>query len=633
MPLVKAEDRAGYSHRTQRRITMRAAIVALGIVYGDLGTSPLYTLQTVVVIMGRKFTPQAALGVLSLIIWALLITISVKYCVFVMRADNRGEGGILALMSLTGADWFGRGRVLVMMGLFGAALIYGDGIITPAISVLSALEGLNVATNVFKPHIVPLAVGVLSGLFAIQSYGTASIGKFAGPIMLLWFVTLAVLGISGIVRQFGVLAAINPLHAIVLLKSSGWMGLVLLGGIFLAVTGGEALYADMGHVGRNPIRTTWYTLVLPALLLNYAGQTALFFDHPAIRQNPFFELAPDWAIYPLVILATVATIIASQAIITGAFSLTRQAMQLGWFPGLRIRQTSADEYGQIYVPFVNWTMMLFTIALTIGFGSSVRLAGAYGTAVSTTMLLTTFLLFKVMRERWKWPISIAIVISGVLLIVDFAFFAANLMKIAEGGWVPLTFGVIVFIIMTTWRLGIQALRRKLVSLSEPTEHFFKRLVENKIPRIPGAAVFLTRRTEAIPPPIVEHVAQVGALHKILIALTVQFEEVPRTSPDKRVDVEHIFEGFWYVTAHYGFMEIPNLPAVLWEAKRMDCPVEPDKAVYFGSRDRVVPGQSSSRISRCRLRLFAFMFRNSVGASDLFSIPTKQYLEIGRQIEV
>src|SRR3984885_7901997 len=398
--------------RVARKATPAAALAALGIVYGDLGTSPLYTLQAVIGATGGNFSREVALGSLSLIFWALTITISIKYCLFVMRADNHGEGGILALMSISGASWSKGRRVLIVMGLFGAALLYGDGIITPAVSVLSALEGLNVATDVFKPHVVFMAVAILLALFAIQSRGTGQIAKASGPVMLLWFAAIAVLGIVGVARHPTVIAAVDPRYGIALLTGHGWRGIALLGGVFLAMTGGEAMYADMGHIGRNPIRISWYGIVLPALLLNYAGQVALFLDNPAVEGNPFFRLAPSWSIYPLVALATVATIIASQAIITGSFSLTRQAMQLGWFPGVRIRQTSSEEYGQIYVPFVNWTMMALTIALAVSFGSSDRLAGAYGTAVSTTMLLTTALLYNVMRIRWRWPPASAIAVSG-----------------------------------------------------------------------------------------------------------------------------------------------------------------------------------------------------------------------------
>jgi KUP system potassium uptake protein len=513
------------------------------------------------------------------------------------------------------------------------ALPYGDGIITPAISVLSAIEGLNVATDVFKPHIVPIAVAILLALFAIQSRGTAKIASVSGPVMMLWFITIAVLGIRGVVRAPRVLMAINPYCAITFLAHSGRIGFPILGGGFLAVTGGEALYADMGHVGRNPIRTTWYTIVLPSLLLSYAGQTALLLEDPNTAGNPFFLLAPDWAIYPLVGLATLATIIASQAIITGSFSLTRQAMQLGWLPALRIRQTSSGEYGQIYVPLVNWTMMMCTIALTVGFGSSVRLAGAYGTAVSTTMLLTTVLLYRVMRDRWQWSAATAIPICGIFLTVDLVFFAANLLKIAQGGWIPLTFGAIVFVFMTTWHTGIDAVREKLGAMTESTNEFFERLSRDKIPRVPGTGVFLTRMADSMPPPIIDHVLQVGALYETLVALTVVFEEVPRVHSTGRIEVLRLFENFWHITIHYGFMEIPDLPGVLKEARDLGCPVDLNEAIYFGSRDQVVRAKSGKRVMRWRLPLFAFMFRNSLRISDLFNLPPRNFLEIGRQVEI
>jgi KUP system potassium uptake protein len=619
--------------RTDRPTTALGALTALGIVYGDLGTSPLYTLQTIAQILGGKFSPTMLIGILSMIIWALILTISVKYCVFVMRADNNGEGGILILMSLLGEKLSGRGHWLVVVGLFGAALIYGDGIITPAISVLSALEGLNVATAVFKPHIVLIAVGILMALFAIQSRGTAKIGAFSGPVMLLWFISIAALGIGGILHEPRVLAALDPRYAITFLVHSHWVGLGVLGGVFLAVTGGEALYADIGHVGRGPIRTTWYVIVLPSLLLSYAGQTALLLEHPHQTGNPFFHLAPEWAIYPLVILATLATIIASQAIITGSFSLTRQAMQLGWFPGLRIRQTSSEEYGQIYVPVVNWTMMALTIALTVAFGSSVRLAGAYGTAVSTTMLLTTVLLYNVMRHSWRWTASAAGTICGIFLLVDCGFFAANLLKIAQGGWIPLTLGAIVFMIMTTWHAGIEAVREKLEAMKESTGQFFRRLTENKIPRVPGTGVFLTSMTESMPPPIIDHVAQVGALYENLVALTVAFDEVPRVQSAKRMEIVKIVENFWHITIHYGFMEVPNLPSLLEQAKGERIPIDLNKAIYFASRDQVIRSKSGQSVMRWRLPLFAFMYRNSLRMSDLFNLPSRNFLEIGRQVEI
>jgi KUP system potassium uptake protein len=512
-------------------------------------------------------------------------------------------------------------------------LIYGDGIITPAISVLSALEGLNVSTEIFKPYVLPMALAILLGLFAIQSRGTAVVGKAFGPVMLIWFVTIALLGVAGIIRHPGVLIAADPYYAIKFLIADGWKAFAVLGAVFLAITGGEALYADMGHIGRNPIRTVWYLVVLPALLLNYAGQIAMFLDNPAMSGSPFFRLAPDWAVLPLVALATVATIIASQAIITGSFSLTRQAMQLGWFPGVRIWQTSSEEYGQIYVPSVNWTMMVLTLAITIGFGSSDRLAGAYGTAVSTTMLLTTALLYRVMRDRWRWSAPSALAVSAAFLTVDIAFFSANLLKIAEGGWVPLTFGALVFVIMTTWHFGIEALRRKLAQATEAPGVFFKRLRDSKIPRVPGTAIFLTRLHRSMPPLIVEHVTQIGAIHETLVALTVQFEEVPRIRGEHRVNVEHLAESFWHLTVHYGFVEIPNLPAALREAKETGCPIDLDGAIYFGERDEVVRRKGRGRLARWRVPLFAFMFRNSVHATDRFNIPSAKYVEISRRIEI
>jgi KUP system potassium uptake protein len=609
-----------------------AGLLALGIVYGDLGTSPLYTLQTIVHIMGDQFTSEAALGSLSLIFWALIITVSIKYCFFVMRADNQGEGGILALMTITGADWAGRSRALIIMGLFGAALIYGDGIITPAISVLSAVEGLNVATSIFKPYTMPIALVVLVVLFAIQHRGTGVVGKAFGPVMFIWFATIAVLGVIGIVHHPHVLAAINPVYGAQLVMNHGFLGFTVLGGVFLALTGGEALYADMGHIGRNPIRVTWYCFVLPALVLNYAGQIGNFLEAPNLEANPFFKLAPSWSIYPLVVLATLATVIASQAIITGSFSMTRQAMQLGWFPGVRVRQTSAEEYGQIYVPFVNWSMMALTVALAAGFGSSDRLAGAYGTAVSTTMVITTALLYNVMRSRWQWTLCQAAAITGILLAVDLAFFSANLLKILEGGWIPLTFGGLVFIIMTTWHYGVDAIRQRNAAKSQQPGEFFARLRSDNVVRVPGTAVFLTRLGKAIPPVIVNYVKRVGSLQKTVIVLTVRFENVPRVRSRDRVCIEQLDEGFWHVTVHFGFVEIPDLPAVLTRAKKDGVPAL-DEASYYIERSDLTSRKHRNPLSRWRVELFSFMSRNSAHAIDRFKIPSSALTEIGRRIEL
>src|SRR6195256_133570 len=625
-----------FAGETQNRFaqptTVSAGLLALGIVYGDLGTSPLYTLQTIVHIMGDQFTPETALGSLSLVFWALIVTISINYCFFVMRADNQGEGGILALMTLTGARWASRGRWLIFMGLFGAALIYGDGIITPAISVLSAVEGLNVATSIFRPYTMPMALVILVGLFAIQHRGTGVVGRAFGPVMFVWFATIAILGIIGIVHHPGVLAAINPIYGAQLVLDHGFLGFTLLGGVFLALTGGEALYADMGHIGRNPIRVAWYCFVLPALLLNYAGQVGNFVEAPNLEANPFFKLAPNWSIYPLVALATLATIIASQAIITGSFSMTRQAMQLGWFPGVRINQTSAEEYGQIYIPFVNWTMMAFTVALTAGFGSSDRLAGAYGTAVSTTMVLTTALLYHVMRDRWHWPLYQAVAVTGILLAVDLAFFSANLLKILDGGWIPLTFGALVFVIITTWHYGVEAVHRRNAARSQQPGKFFAYLRSDNVVRVPGTAVFLTRLGKAIPPVIVNYVKQIGSLQKTVIALTVSFEDVPRVRSEERVRIEQLSDGFWHVTVHFGFVEIPDLPAILTLAKKDGVPVL-DEASYYIERDDLISRKHRNLLSRWRVALFSFMSRNSAHAIDRFKIPSSALTEIGRRIEL
>lgn len=609
-----------------------AGLAALGIVYGDLGTSPLYTLQTVVQAAGGHLDAPTLLGILSLLFWTLIVTVSVKYCIFVMRADNHGEGGILALMSLLGP---GRLRgLLVGCGLFGAALIYGDGVITPSISVLSALEGVNVATSALKPYVLPGAVLILLALFAVQPLGTATIGRAFGPVMLAWFIVIALIGAAGLIAHPAVLAAVDPRHAATFLAAHGFASLAILGGVFLAITGGEAMYADMGHVGRRPIRLSWFAIVLPALLLSYAGQTAYLLDHPHAQGNPFFQAAPSWSIYPLVGLATVATIIASQAIITGAFSLTRQAMQLGWLPGLRIRQTSDEEYGQIYVPFVNWAMMAGTIAITVSFGSSDRLAGAYGAAVSTTMLLTTALLYDVMRGRWHWPIIAAAPAALVFLFVDLGFFAANMLKVADGGWVPLLLGGVIFLLMTTWRRGTQAMRERLTQLIAEPDAFTRGLTERHVPRTPGTAVFLSRSPAPVPPMLTRHVRDIGTLPETVVTLTVVFEEIPRVPHDERTQVEKFGDGFWHITVHFGFMEVPSIPAALAAAQEKGCDIDLREARYFAARDDVVAiPRGQKRMAPWRRAIFAFMLHNALHVVDIFALPRRRYVEFGRQLEI
>jgi KUP system potassium uptake protein len=584
--------------------------------------------------MGGKLDRAGALGSLSLVFWALIITISIKYCLFVMRADNHGEGGILALMSLSRAKWRGRKWLLIACGLFGAALIYGDGIITPAISVLSALEGLNVTTDVFARHVMPIGVVILLVLFSVQRFGIGNVGKAFGPVMLVWFITIAALGLLGIWRNPAVLAAADPQFAVGFLVGHGWLSFAVLGAVFLAITGGEALYADMGNMGPNPIRLAWFVLVLPALLLNYAGQTALFVGGLSAEGNSFFALAPSWGIYPLVALATLATIIASQAIITGAFSLTRQAMQLGWFPGVEIRQTSSDTYGQIYVPLVNWVMMALTIGLTISFRSSDRLAGAYGTAVSTTMLLTTILLYEVMRKSWRWRVWTALPVFCGFLAVDFAFFAANLLKIREGGWIPLLLATVLFAVMTTWRSGIDAVHRVQNRSSESLDQFLKDIEKDNRPRVPGTAVFLTRmRSRGVPPLIAQHVKQLGAIPETLVALTVEFTDRPRVGPDERLVVRKLSASFWHLTVHYGFVEVPNLPATLRKADELGCSLPLDNPIYFVARDDIVRRKGHSYLWRWQRWLFAFMYRNSTHAADRFNLPAASYVEVARRLEV
>ncbi len=609
-------------------------LAALGIVFGDLGTSPLYTLQTIVQAMGGKFTHGEALGILSLVIWTLIIIISIKYCLFVMRADNRGEGGILALMSLIGANGFKPGfKILTAMGLLGAALIYGDGVITPAISVLSALEGVNVASDSFKPYVMPMAVLVLVVLFTTQRFGTEKIGRAFGPIMLLWFLVIAVLGVSAIVRHPEVLAALDPTHGVRFMMHAGGHGLLVLGGVFLCITGGEALYADMGHFGRGPIRLSWYTIALPALLLSYAGQTAFVMDKGSVSGNPFFLIAPAWAIYPLVALAAVATVIASQAIITGSFSMTRQAMQLGWLPGVTIRQTSDQVYGQIYVPSVNWLLMAATLGTTIGFGSSDRLAGAYGTAVATTMMLTTGLLYKAMRDVWKWPAAAAVPVIAVFGVVDLSFFCANLLKIADGGWLPLTFAGVLFVVMVTWRTGIEAIHAALLQTPETVQRFLSQLSAHEIPRIDGTTVFLTRSNQRVSRLIVDHAHYTGVLPKRTIALSIRFESTPRIVGPKCSVVEKIGEGVWLIAARFGFFEIPDLRAALNNAQGLEAPVDFDQALFVAARDLVVPKPQGRSMSRWRIALFAFLYRNSAKIVDRFNLPPHRVVEIGRQIEI
>jgi KUP system potassium uptake protein len=609
-----------------------AMLAALGVVFGDLGTSPLYTLQTVVQAMDGQVTRAGALGTLSLIVWTLIVTISIKYCLFVMRADNRGEGGILALMSLIGANGPGL-KPFTVMGLLGAALIYGDGVITPAISVLSALEGVNAATDAFKPYVMPAAVLILIALFASQRFGTARIGQAFGPVMLLWFTVIGLLGLISIVHHPEVLAALDPSHAVRFMMHSGGRGLLVLGGVFLCITGGEALYADMGHFGKQAVRCSWYFIALPALLLSYAGQTAFLMNSGAVKGNPFFLIAPAWSIYPMVLLATIATIIASQAIITGSFSMTRQAIQLGWLPVLAIRQTSDRVYGQIYVPVVNWLLMVASVSTTIAFGSSDRLAAAYGTAVATTMLLTTVLLYQAMAEVWRWPRLVAVLTGGLFFIVDLAFFSANLLKIEDGGWLPLSLATLIFVVMTTWRKGLEAMHSELTQTPAEAERFLSKLKSGAIPRIDGTTVFITRSNQRVSRLIVDHCRYTGVLPRRTVALSIRFETTPRIAEPKCTVVEQLADGVWLVVARFGFFEIPDLRAALNRASGLDQPIDFERARFVAARDLVVRKPRGSALSSWRIGLFAFLYRNSAKIVDRFNLPPQRVIEIARQIEI
>lgn len=627
---VSRHDQAGGSSKTP---TVALAFSALGVVFGDLGTSPLYTLQTVVHAMGGRITAESALAILSLIFWTLILVVGVKYCLFVMRADNKGEGGILALMSLVGANTLkGRRRLFTVLGLTGAAFIYGDGVITPAISVLSALDGINIATSAFRPFVVPAAVGILIGLFAVQSLGTSKIGVAFGPIMLIWFITIAVLGALGIAREPKVLFAINPIYALHFLVTGGVTVPLVLGGVFLCVTGGEALYADMGHFGKGPIRSAWFILVLPALLLSYAGQTALLMRSGAAHDNPFYALVPAWTLYPLVGLATLATIIASQAIISGVFSMTRQAIQLGWLPSLKIKQTSAKAYGQVYVPVVNSTMMVATVAITIGFGSSDRLAGAYGAAVSTTMLLTTCLLCLAITRVWRWPMAIAAPVIGLFVVVDFTFFAANLLKIAEGGWLPLGIGCLLFMVMTTWRFGIDTIRASVAERAQSRGQFKASLNAEKVVRVPGVAIFPTRSDRDIPPSILSHVRDMRSLYSKVIILTVDFAEDPRIGDDDRVAVVEEGDGLWRVTVRFGFVEVSDVPTALQRCQALKAVANCEDAIYIVSHDRVLSSAQDGLIRRLRTKMFGYLERNAQRVEDRLHLPSQRVLEVWREVE-
>jgi KUP system potassium uptake protein len=575
------------------------------------------------------------MGALSLIVWTLIIVTSVKYVGFAMRVDNDGEGGILALMSLLGVKRQSR-PVIVAVGLFGAALIYGDGAITPAISVLSALEGLDLAIPGLGPYVLPLATVVLLALFAIQPQGTARIGRAFGPIMALWFLVMALLGLWGIAKHPSVLYALNPLDGLGFLLHGGLTGFLVLGGVFLCVTGAEALYADMGHFGAGPIKLAWSAIVFPSLILNYAGQAAIAASGGPIDGNIFYRLCPAPLLLPLIVLATLATVIASQSIITGAFSMTRQAILLGWMPRLKITQTSEEGYGQIYVGAVNWILMAVTLGLALAFKKSDNLVAAYGIAVSATMLMTTVLLFIAMREVWQWGLAASAAVAGVFLLVDSAFFLSNMAKIADGGYVPLTLAVLVYLLMFCWHRGSSAMTQKLLQSSQPIESFTAQLTQEAIARVPGAAVFLTRSLSNTPPLVAWYVKTSRSLHERVLALTVEIESTPWVAQADRLTVSLVAPNFWRARVRYGFMEQPDIPKVIATLPSKDGTQglgDLSQVTYYVGLETVVPQVQGQGLPRWQEVLFAAMQRNATHMTELLQLPCEQVVEIGRQVSI
>ncbi|MFL6552429.1 MAG: potassium transporter Kup [Chthoniobacterales bacterium] len=620
------------SQRRKRSLAL-LCLASLGIVYGDIGTSPLYAMRECFYGQhGVSPTHANVLGVLSLILWSLILIISVKYLTLILRADNRGEGGILALATLV-SDVLRRGKFLFLLGLFGAALLYADGMITPAISVMGAVEGLHVTTPLFDHYVVPIAVVILIGLFFFQSRGTTGVGAVFGPITMIWFIAISLLGIGHIIRAPEVLAAINPVHGYEFFMLNGWRGFVVLGAVFLVVTGGEALYADIGHFGTAPIRLTWFAVVLPALTLNYFGQGALLLVQPDAAVNPFYRMAPPWALYPLVVLATAAAVIASQAIISGAFSLTMQAIQLGYSPRLRAVYTSERVIGQIYVPVVNWGLMVACVALVLGFRNSSNLAAAYGVAITTTMLITTILFYVVARRRWRWPAAAALPIAAFFITIDLAFFGANILKIAHGGWFPLLVSAAILFLMLTWRKGRRVLRSRLGEICIPLDEFLSELKNQNIRRVPGTAVYMSGNRFGTPLALLHNLKHNKVLHEQVVLLTVRTEEVPYLVNAKdRVALEDLHEGFWRAQIHFGFIEKPNVPVALDRVKQADLRFDPMRTTYFIGRETILATRKLG-LSSWRGSIFAWMTRNAGDVTSYFCLPPNGVVELGARVEV
>jgi KUP system potassium uptake protein len=621
-------------------LPLTATIGALGVVYGDIGTSPLYALKEAAkaAAHGGPLAPEAILGVASLILWALILIISLKYALLILRADNRGEGGIVALLALLSArnaqpgTW--RAQLLVV-GLVGAALLYGDGAITPAISVLSAIEGLKVDAPSLAPAVVPLTIIILIGLFIVQKKGAGFIGKIFGPVMLAWFLVIALLGIHGIVQAPGVLAALSPLYAFeFLIHQDFHISFAILGAAFLAVTGGEAMYADMGHFGRVPIRLAWFVVALPALVLNYFGQAALLITDASAIDNPFYQLAPDWMHYALVAFATVATVIASQAIISGVFSLTQQSIQLGFLPRMQIRHTTSSAMGQIYVPLVNWLLAAATLGAVVGFGTSDALAGAYGIAVSLLMAITT-LLAALVAIQWGYPPALVIAVNGFFFVIDCIFFAANSTKLIEGGWFPLLLAGIVAFLMLTWRSGVKLVERARGALRQPEEDLIETAITKCHARLSGTAVFLASAPKGVPLALTQFVKHNHVLHQRVVLVTVLIEEAPRISSEDRAEIIEVIEGITRVILHYGFMQYPTI----YEGLQLACQqgklpgIDLTDITYYIGRETIIPSQDVAGMALWRETLFAFLQRNAERSAAFFGVPPRQVVEFGTEIEI
>lgn len=633
---VAPSSHAGSVHGARPRKVWSLMLAALGVVYGDIGTSPLYAMKECFSPSSPhrvEPTPENVLGVLSLMFWALMMVVTVKYLTFITRADNEGAGGILALLALVpSGERKGDGRgLLVLLVLFGASLLYGDGVITPAISVLSAVEGLQIATSTLKPAVVPITCAVLLAVFLMQKRGTAGVGTIFGPVTLVWFLALALLGAKEILHRPGVLQAVSPAYAVSFFVENQGHGFLILGAVVLCITGGEALYADLGHFGRAPIKYTWYAIVWPGLLINYFGQGARLLEDPTAASNPFYSLVPPWALYPMVAIATAATVVASQALISGAFSLTQQAVQLGYFPRVTVIHTSKEEEGQIYLPEVNSGLLVSCILLVLAFQNSSALAAAYGIAVTGTMGITTIVYYVVTRETWGWPAWKSLPLAGLFLTIDLAFFAANSAKFLHGGWVPIAMGAAIFTVMTTWKTGRRYLAEAIRSAILPLDVFLEDVRRMRPHRVRGTAVFMASNPEGTPPILLHHVKHNQVLHEQVVLLSIQVLKVPEVPPERRVTVIPRGEGIYQVRARYGFMQTPNAPSVLEACKQHGLHVDPARTSYYLGKETLLP-TGRSKMSRWRKALFAFISRNARPATAYFGLPPNRVVELGMQVD-